>query len=137
MRLHLFKMYFKIGIICQFSLNIARKNQSDRASRSSNLVPNWVLFTFCISKPLSILFLIASGQPDKVFGQAEIWHSAFFVEIVQPCTREPLVTVSVPVHAAVVGRMRREVGDCVERGIGVFAKLLHIPVTGVSQMAGQ
>lgn len=85
----------------------------------------------------SILFLIADGQFDQVVGQAEILSTAFIMKPAQPCANDLLVTVAVPVNAAVFGRMRRKIGDRVERGIGVFSKLLHVLVKCGFQMAGE
>ena len=55
----------------------------------------------------------------------------------QPCARKLLVTVAVPANAAVFGMMRCKIGDGVERGIGVFSKLLHVLITRGLQISGE
>jgi hypothetical protein len=86
---------------------------------------------------MSILLCIATGKFDLVIGQAEILLTAFFMKCAQPYARELLVTVAVPVNAAVFGKIRRKVGNCVKRGIGIFSKYLHVLVAYGRQMAGE
>ena len=84
---------------------------------------------------MSIPLFITASHFDQGIGQAEILLTAFIMKCSQPCAGELLVTVAVPVNAVVFGRMRCKIDDRVERGIGVFSKLLYVLITRGLRMA--
>ena len=82
----------------------------------------------CATCPIGrhLAVTVALGQLCQVVGNGKPGLAALLAEPAHPIAGQPLKTMAIPVDASVLGRVRSELGDCVEYRIGVFTKIISV-----------